>query len=75
MVVPLLTQQEVTICSSIKIKKNPMAKISSASGYSYSNDFFIFALTSGIMCKMHVPKKMPAAKQFKYEIISFLTLF
>ena len=64
----------VTNCSSSSTKKNPIATVHSAKGYSVSNISFICSLTSGIMWSKQVAKKMPAAKQFKYAIISLRSL-
>ena len=60
----------MTNCSSIKTRKKPIAAVHSATGYSVSKIYFISSLTSGIMWRRQVAKKMPAAKQFKYAISS-----
>lgn len=62
----------VTSCSNIRTKKNPIAAVHSATGYSTSKTSFIDSETSGIIWRRHVAKKMPAAKQFKYAITSDL---
>ena len=56
----------------MRTKKNPMAAVHSATGYSTSKTSFIDSETSGIIWRRHVAKKMPAAKQFKYAITSDL---
>ena len=56
----------------MRTKKNPIAAVHSATGYSTSKTSFIDSETSGIIWRRHVAKKMPAAKQFKYAITSDL---
>ena len=62
----------VTSCSNMRTKKNPIAAVHSATGYSTSKTSFMDSETSGIIWRRHVAKKMPAAKQFKYAITSDL---